>query len=461
MLTHEFVPYTIRYRADRAKPFQTRWRVGPKQHSESFLLKVQADGRRAELMTAAHRREQFDVETGLPISELEMLRKALEPAEPTWFEHAKKHAEVKWPAASAKERAARADGLATITPALVTDRRGEPEPRVLRRALSCWAFNFSDHAQDPPEEIAEALEWIARKSVPISQLEDSDTIRGALKAIALKLDGKRAADNTINRKYATFSGALSYGIERRYFTVNPLKFVDWAPPETDDEIEWRYVPNPRQSRDLIEAARGLSSRGRHLSTFYGCINWAATRPAEAMHLRLADFELPKTGWGLIVAPGSSPRVGSRWTDDGRSFEERGLKHRARKATRHIPIPPVFVRMVREHVDEFGLGEDGRVFQAAKGGVLTTKEYSAVWKEARKVVLTPAQVRTPLADVPYSLRATCVSGWLVAGLDPVEVAHRAGHSVAVLFKFYAKVVDGRRDRSNSLIEKFLDEEYDQE
>ncbi|MFI9269803.1 site-specific integrase [Kitasatospora sp. NPDC052896] len=455
MLTHEFVPYETRHRPGRAKPFQVRWRVGRQQHSKSYLLKAQADGRRAELMAAARRREQFDEETGLPVSELEALRK---DAEPTWFDHARKYAEMKWRESSAKERSARADGLATLTPALVTDHRGTPSPKVLRRALSCWAFNFSEHLPEPPEPIAEALVWIGQKSLPISQLEDSDTIRNALKAISLKLDGGRAADNTIRRKYATFSNALNYGIEQRYFTANPLKFVDWTPPEIDSEIDWRYVPNPRQCRDLIEAARGLSARGRHLATFYGCINWAATRPAEAMNLRLPDFELPGTGWGLIVAPGSSPRVGSRWTDDGKSYEERGLKRRARGATRDIPIPPVFVRMVREHVEEFGLGEDGHLFRAAEGGLLTTKEYAAVWKEARKLVLPPQQVETPLADVPYSLRAACVSGWITAGVPPAEVARRAGHSVAVLYKFYAKVLDGRREQDNALIERFLTAEY---
>ncbi|MER8099420.1 site-specific integrase [Kitasatospora sp. NPDC094016] len=378
----------------------------------------------------------------------------------TWFDHAVKHAEVKWDGDSAKERAARADGLATITPALVTDQRGAPPHKVLRRALSCWAFNFSEHQGEPPADVAAALDWIAKKSVPVSQLDDSDTLRKALKAITLKLDGKRAADNTIKRKYATFSGALRYAVERKLLTANPLKFVDWEPPETVTEIDWRYVPGPRQARDLVEAAQTLSARGRHLSAFFGCTNWAAMRPAEVTNLRLADCTLPEEGWGLIVAPGSSPRVGSRWTDDGQSHEERGLKHRARDATRDIPIPPVFVRMLRAHVEEFGLGVDGRLFQAAGGGLVATKETSDTWKRVRDLVLTPEQAKTEFADVPYSLRATCVSGWLAAGLDPTEVAYRAGHSVAVLYQFYAKVIDGRRERSNALIEKFLTEEYDQ-
>lgn len=63
---------------------------------------------------------------------------------------------------------------------------------------------------------------------------------------------------------------------------------------------------------------------------------------------------------------SMPRVGSGWTDTGESFDTRGLKKRARKATRPVPIPPVLVRLIREHIKEFGTAEDGRLFRAAQG-----------------------------------------------------------------------------------------------
>ncbi|MEY9992629.1 hypothetical protein ABIE67_004661 [Streptomyces sp. V4I8] len=70
---------------------------------------------------------------------------------------------------------------------------------------------------------------------------------------------------------------------------------------------------------------------------------------------------------------STPRVGSGWTDTGESFDTRGLKKRARKATRPVPIPPVLVHLVREHVKEFGTAEDGRLFRAAQGGGLLSKD----------------------------------------------------------------------------------------
>jgi hypothetical protein len=48
-----------------------------------------------------------------------------------------------------------------------------------------------------------------------------------------------------------------------------------------------------------------------------------------------------------------------------------------------------------------------------------------------------------AAVPVLVRHAAVSLWLNAGLPATEVADRAGHSVDVLLKVYAKCIDGQR------------------
>jgi integrase len=58
-------------------------------------------------------------------------------------------------------------------------------------------------------------------------------------------------------------------------------------------------------------------------------------------------------------------------------------------------------------------------------------------------------------VPYSLRHAGVSLWIKAGVDPVEVARRAGHSTAVLRRFYPKILRGQQHRANKLIDDALD------
>jgi integrase len=277
-------------------------------------------------------------------------------------------------------------------------------------------------------------------------------LRVAVDALAVKLDGKPAADNTVHRKRMVLSNAMRYAVERDVLKANPLGRIDWTAPDKEDEIEFRYVPNPKQAAALITAVREQGARGEHLAAFFGCLYYAAMRPSEIADLRAIDCRLPETGWGELTLGGSRPEVGSGWTDDGASFEQRGLKRRARRATRPVPIPPVLAAMLREHIEKYGTGKDGHIFRAARGGRVRSTEYCDLWEAARPKALTPSEAASPLAAVPYSLRHAGVSLWINAGVDPVEVARRAGHSIAVLFRFYAKILRGQQDRANQLIDK---------
>ena len=89
----------------------------------------------------------------------------------------------------------------------------------------------------------------------------------------------------------------------------------------------------------------------------------------------------KTTWG-----GKTP---------GQYGQERGLKHRADHEIRTIPIPPELVKLLRAHIERYGTTPDGRIFQTARSGILQDSGYIAVWAEARKEALTPAQQRSPL------------------------------------------------------------------
>ena len=48
---------------------------------------------------------------------------------------------MKWPDASPRHRQSTAEGLTTITLAMVTDQAVAPDPALLRKALRLWAFN--------------------------------------------------------------------------------------------------------------------------------------------------------------------------------------------------------------------------------------------------------------------------------------------------------------------------------
>ncbi|MBW5485273.1 tyrosine-type recombinase/integrase [Streptomyces bambusae] len=458
MYTYDVRIWGIRKRKSKKAPYQLRWIVGGEEQQAPFMTKTLADGRRSQLMKAVRDGEQFDTETGLPVSELRQL------SSPTWYDHAQAYAYMKWPGAAAKHRVGIAEALATVTAALVTSANGAPHVKTLRLALRGWAFQMAKNSEgewaprltveEPPAEVAAALAWVAENSIRVSETADSENLRRALAALSRLLNGRQAADNTVLRKRSVLSNCLRYAVERGLLTTNPLTSIDWAPPKTDDEVDFQFVPGPELASRLLDAVRAQSHRGDHLHAFFGCMYYAGMRPGEVAALAKSHCKLPEAGWGELLLRRSQPEVGSRWTDDGRSYDSRGLKRRARRSSRSVPIPPVLVAMLRQHISAHGTAPDGRLFRAVEGGRVASNEYTRVWAEARRKALAPADVGTPLAAVPYSLRHACVSLWIKAGVDPVEVARRAGHSPAVLWKFYAKVLQGQQHASNQLIDQAL-------
>jgi hypothetical protein len=78
--------------------------------------------------------------------------------------------------------------------------------------------------------------------------------------------------------------------------------------------------------------------------------------------------------GLLLLSGNASPGGSQWTDSGSTHDERHLKHRARKITRPVPIPPEMVDQIRTHINRFGVSADGRLFRGARGSLLSESSY---------------------------------------------------------------------------------------
>jgi integrase len=113
-----------------------------------------------------------------------------------------------------------------------------------------------------------------------------------------------------------------------------------------------------------------------------------------------------------------------------------------------------VKILREHIKEHGVGLDGRIFRSERGKPVASTAYTEVWHDARLLALTPEQAASPLAGRPYDLRHAAVSLWLNGGVSPTEIANRAGHSVEVLLRVYAKCVSGQEEIANRRIEEIL-------
>jgi integrase len=115
----------------------------------------------------------------------------------------------------------------------------------------------------------------------------------------------------------------------------------------------------------------------------------------------------------------------------------------RNAIRRVPIPPVLVMMLHEHIQAHGTAADGRLFQTYRGGNYLPSTPWRVLQEARMRTFTQAHLASPLARRPYDFRHAGVSWRLNAGTPAPLVAEWAGHTVEVLLRIYAALHRRRR------------------
>ncbi|MBT8225436.1 MAG: tyrosine-type recombinase/integrase [Dactylosporangium sp.] len=428
--------------------YRVRWVAAGKRFGDNFQTRALAESFRSKLVIAQREGVAFDEPTGLP----EPMARELNSR--SWYDHAVAYVDVKWPRAAARQRKSIAESLATVTPAMFATDRGRPCGQELRAALYGWTFNKARRsAGPPPEHLASTVAWLEANTVKLADLADAARIRNALDLLALRLDGRPAAPTTIARKRAVFYGALRYAVELQLLDGHPMDRVQWSAPRMVEEVDRRVVVNPKQAAALLDA---VDAEAPHLTGFFGCMYYAAMRPAEVMHLRAEECDLPERGWGRLRLTGSTQHVGEDWGDTSGTKEDRELKHRGRGATRDVPAPPALVGMLRRHLAEHGTAQDGRLFGSrdAFRNPVSSVTYTRIWRRVREKVLIPVQQRSPLARVPYHLRHAAVSLWLNAGVPATQVAEWAGHSVHVLLKVYAKCIDGQDEAARRRIEAAL-------
>lgn len=448
----------------RRVTYQVRWKVAgrSRENTKNFTTLPLAKGRQAELLAATKKGEAFDVELGIPVSELRDAQPSPVPVR-TWLEHARDFIDMKWPALAPKSRRSAAEALATVTPALLVSPPPQELDELVREALYGWLFvsgrrrtisaGGTPTENPPPEGLIRVLDWLESHTLPLTDLSNPTIARACMDLIARRLDGKPAGANTIARKRAVFYGCLEYAVERRELPANPLGNLSWKTPKVADQVDRRAVVNHRQARTLLET--GVRPQDPRLVAFFGSMYYAAMRPGEVHEVNANYLTLPKTDaeWGELTLATSNPDVPGEWADDG----ERGarqLKHRAAEDTRPIPIPPDLVALYRWHISTFGTADDGRLFRGTRGGPVPSARYGEVWREARRLALAPGEVTSPLAGTPYDLRHAAVSTWLNAGVPPTQIAEWAGHSVSVLLHVYAKCIVGQDAAARLRIEAAL-------
>jgi integrase len=468
--------------AKRKRTYEVRWRVTgrPKDCSETYKTHTLAKNRQSELRVAVSKGEKFHVETGLPASEYwqgAAKQAAADAAaqtavlSATCFERFTEFFDAKWPQLEPKSRAALSDALSTVTAAVVVDRDGAPDRRVLNHVLVKYVFNLNNRSKPlPSAEYAQALAWIRAHSSPASDFTDDIAIRKALEAIKQQpTTGKKAARSTVARKRAGLHQAWEYLLEQKIIGTNPLDDPKWQRfakvSQRSNVVDRRVVANPRQIEALIDGCAEYGRAGEKLQAFFSLCYYAFMRPGEAMVLTEDCFTLPpepapgqkETEWGRIRFATSDPQPEDQWTDDARGDSEKSLKQREKDEDRDVPLHPNAVARVRRHIKRYNISPGGRMFTSLRGGgdTISKTTYAKVWRWVREHVLTRRQFKSKLVKRPYDLRHGGVSLLLNAGVPPTLIADWAGHGVDVLMKIYAKCIDGQEEMARRLIEKAVE------
>ena len=353
--------WEIQHKKGRRRPYGVRWITATQEHSAWFANKAQANNRRSELMTAARNGESFDIASGLPVSEIKRKTSL------SFLAFAQSYMDMKWPDAAAKSRSSMVDALATVAVAFVREVAGKPKPTDLRRVLVSHLLPPTTRDNELSPNDSAVVAWLVQQSRPLYDLTEASAVRAALDAVATKMDGTSAAPTVYRRKRAVLFNLLSYAVEKDLLSDNPLVKIKRKAPKMAGEVDPGVVANPAQVTELLTAVtyvgRRNRDRGTHLYAFFATCYYAAARPAEGLALRETDCKLPDQGWGELTLGESRPNAGKRWTDSGEVHDRRGLKHRAANERRFVPIPPVLVRILREHIDRYGTGPEGRLFRS--------------------------------------------------------------------------------------------------
>ncbi|WP_405942244.1 tyrosine-type recombinase/integrase [Streptomyces sp. NBC_00207] len=454
----------------KSRPWRLRWVVAGRVHGDTFTTLALAESRRNELWQSMNRRgEAFEIESGLPESEVRAAAEAAERAETAeappplrWFEFCRTYVAGRWRTAAAKSRESMADGLAAVTLAMVKRGDDAPDDETLRLAFR-WGIVPANEGEDPPAKLKAAYECVTTDDRPLAELADAQVFEDVLYRVSYKLDGTPAAGDTYKRRRRALNAVLEHAVAVGELQENPLQRIRRKRVGSNDVVDRRVLVNPVQARQLLTAVSYVGSwdrcRGRRLAAFFAVLYYAGLRPAEAVGLRLSDCHLPEKGWGTLTLQETRPVSGKQWTDSGERHDRRGLKAREASSDRPVPIPPVLVAILRAHLKEFGTAKEGRMFGNERGGVVGSSTYWRVWEEARQYALPPARVDSPLAGRPYDLRHACITRWLNASVPIAEIARRVGNSPEVIHRRYHGCIDGHEEAANAKIARVLEEDGD--
>ena len=213
--------------------------------------------------------------------------------EMSWYDFACRFVDLKWPHVAATTRRTHAEAMTAVTVLMLSSRRGKPDEKLIRRALTRWAFNTAKRDDKScPDDVKAALAWVQKNTRPVSSLAKPEVLRPVLDGLTIRLDGAQAASSVVSRRRKILNTAVEYAVELKLLDANPMPALKWKAPKPVQVVDRRCVPNPVQVRTLLNALREQGRSGRRLVAFFGCLYFAGMRPEEAVHSTSGILRFP-------------------------------------------------------------------------------------------------------------------------------------------------------------------------
>ncbi|MFE5297299.1 hypothetical protein [Streptomyces sp. NPDC056632] len=266
----------------KSRPWRLRWVVAGQVHGDTFTTSALAESRRSELWQAMNRRgEAFEIESGLPESEVRAAAEAATAADVKpplrWFEFCRRYVSGRWRTSAVKSREGMADGLAAVTLAMVKRGDGAPDDESLRLAFR-WEVVPANAGQEPPAALKAAYDWLTTADRPLSDMADAEVFEGVVYRVSYKLDGTPAAGDTYMRRRRALNAALEHAVATGDLPENPLQRTRRKRVGTNDVVDHRVLVNAVRARQLLAAVSYVGSwdrcRGRRLVAFYAVLYYA-------------------------------------------------------------------------------------------------------------------------------------------------------------------------------------------
>jgi len=210
----------------------------------------------------------------------------------------------------------------------------------------------------------------------------------------------RFAPSSVQRSFTVLRQLLDFAVDNRLLPMNPSERI--VLPRRK-QFEARFL-----TPDELELlASTINERSRAMVLVMA---WATLRIGETMGLRRIDVDL---GAGRIRVANNLVEV------SGQRYEG---PPKTKAGRRSMTLPPSVVADLRIHVARYG--NSPYVFSTVSGNTWSAEDWRyRVWRPAVKEAgLAPMR--------PHDLKHTGVALLAAAGVDPSEIARRAGHFSAV-------------------------------